>query len=72
MIDYEEYLKKSYKDFEERVLNVQELMNFAAEMETLEGGRTFMEPVQDLSDDPMECVVSRRHDSSMNVWSFLM
>lgn len=67
MIDYEEYLKKSYKDFEERVLNVQELMNFAAEMETLEGCRTFIEPAQDLSDDPMECVAPRRHGSSKNI-----
>ena len=54
IINYEEHLKKSYKDHEERCLNVEELMNFAAEMEILDATRGHETMETALSDDPME------------------
>ncbi|KAH8099919.1 UvrD-helicase-domain-containing protein, partial [Cristinia sonorae] len=52
-IDYEEYLKKYDKDFEERWMNVEELMNFAAETETQPAHNVHM-GLPPVGDDPMD------------------
>lgn len=53
MIEYEEHLKKTHKDHEERWLNVEELMNFAAETETFASHYEHEDPARS-DDDPME------------------
>ncbi|TCD65239.1 hypothetical protein EIP91_002947 [Steccherinum ochraceum] len=54
IIEYEEHLKKTHKDYEERILNVEELMNFAAETETLGSGDIMDPDAPAPTDDPME------------------